>query len=519
MTGPADAPAERPPRPPLAAVLVAALAGGSLAVHLAVTLVTPYGLHRDSLLYAAMGDHLRLWSMDFPPLIAILAVAARAVLGDTELALHVVPAIFGSALVVVAALLARELGGGRFAQGLAMLAVLTSPLFLRAASLFQPVVLDQLWWTIGFLALARIARDGEPGDWALLGVAGGLGLLTKFSIGFFGLAVAVALLATPLRRWYRTPWPWMAAALALLIGSPSVVGQIRLDFPVLTQMGDLRATQLERVTPAAFLVEQLLYGPGTLLALDGAAALFAWPRLRAFRALGWTAVGVLALLLALRGKAYYFGPVYPALFAAGAVGLEALPHGLPGRAARWGAVVLLLAYGALTLPLGLPFLPPEPMARYATALGVTSAVRTNRGEVGQLPQDYADMLGWEDQVRAVAEAWRALPADQREAAVILAGNYGEAGAIDFYGPRYGLPRAVSPVGSYWFFGPGDKPGRVALAVGIPPEELLEAYADVRVVDRFDHPWMVSEERDIPIVLATGGRRTLQEVWPSLAGMN
>lgn len=496
---------------------MAAFVGASLAIHGTVTLVTPYGLHRDSLLYAAMGDHLRLWAMDFPPLIAILANASRAVFGPTELALHLVPALFGTALVAVAALLARELGGGRFAQVLAMLAVLTSPLFLRAASLFQPVVLDQLWWSLGLLALARIARDGRPRDWAFLGVTGGLGLLTKFSIGFFGLALAAALLATPLRRWYRTPWPWVAAGLALLIGSPSLVGQIRLDFPVLGQMADLRATQLERVTPAAFVLEQLMYGPGTILAAAGVAALFAWPRLRPFRAIGWTAVGAFLLLLALQGKAYYFGPAYPALYAAGAGWLEALPARIPGRLARIGAVALLLIYGGLTLPLGLPFLPPEPMARYATTLGITTPVRTNRGEVGQLPQDYADMLGWEDQVRAVAEAWQGLPPEERAEAVILAGNYGEAGAIDFYGPRHGLPPAVSPVGSYWYFGPGSKPGRVTLAIGIPPDDLRPHFAEVRVVDRFDHPWMVSEERGVPIVVATGPFRTLQEVWPSLAG--
>jgi hypothetical protein len=181
--------------------------------------------------------------------------------------------------------------------------------------------------------------------------------------------------------------------------------------------------------------------------------------------------------------------------------------------------VLLLVFWLITLPLSLPFLPPPIMARYSLMLGVTPALRTNRGEIGQLPQDYADLLGWEDQVRAVAAAYHDLPPEQRADAVVLANNYGEAGAIDFYGPKYGLPGAISPRSSYWFFGPGPRPGRVVLSIGVEPEELRPYFADVRLVGHFDHPWMVSEERNQPIVVSQDPYRTLQEVWPSFAGRN
>ena len=122
-------------------------------------------------------------------------------------------------------------------------------------------------------------------------------------------------------------------------------------------------------------------------------------------------------------------------------------------------------------------------------------------------------------MRAVAAAYRALTPAERAGAVIGASNYGQAGAIDFYGPRHGPPPAVCACGSYWFFGPGEKPGRVLLTFGDEPEDLRGLYASSRVVARFDHPWMVSEERDQPIVVSTGPFRTLQEVWPSLAGRN
>jgi hypothetical protein len=159
------------------------------------------------------------------------------------------------------------------------------------------------------------------------------------------------------------------------------------------------------------------------------------------------------------------------------------------------------------------------MADYTTAIGASAANRTNRGELDRLPQDYADMLGWPEQVAAVAEVFHGLSPEDRSRAIVIAANYGEAGAIDFYGPRLGLPNAISAAGTYWFFGPGTKPGEVAVTVGIPPEELAKFFAEVTQVRRFTHPWSVSEERDIPINVARRPLRTLQEVWPSLAGNN
>jgi hypothetical protein len=173
----------------------------------------------------------------------------------------------------------------------------------------------------------------------------------------------------------------------------------------------------------------------------------------------------------------------------------------------------------VTFPLGVPILPPPAMADYAKALGVEAAVRTNTGEVGSLPQDYADMLGWEEQVAAVARVYHALPAHQRDRAVLVAGNYGEAGALEHYGSRYGLPRVVSPAGSYWFFGPGELPGEVVVSIGVSARDLSEYFKSVETAATLSHPWAVEEERHLTINVATGGRGTLQDLWPSLAGRN
>jgi 4-amino-4-deoxy-L-arabinose transferase-like glycosyltransferase len=503
-----------------AATLLAALV---LLLHFVVNLTTPWGFHRDELLYLAMGQHLKVWSMDFPPLIAMLGRGTRVLFGDSLAAVRLAPALAASALVLVAGMIARELGGGRLAQGLAALALVTSPLFLRTGSLFQPVVLDQLAWTVGLYALVRLGTAHRDGDdelpwWLVVGAAGGFGLLAKFSIVFLGAGVLGAILLTSFRRSLLAPGPWIALLLTFAIGAPSVAGQVRLGWPVVAQMADLRSSQLERVTAGAFLSGQILWGPIVLLALAGAGWLLFAPAARPWRIAGWAAVLTFIMVMALHGKSYYAGPVYPALIAAGAVALERAP----ARAARPLAAVaalLLVAYGAVTLPLGVPMLAPPAMIRYGRALHLTAANTTNTGEVLPLPQDYADMLGWPELARATAQVYHALPPADRARAVVLADNYGEAGALDLFGPRLGLPPTVSPTGSYWFFGPGRLPGEVTIVVGADSSDLVPFFREFHRARTVLNPLGVHEEMRVPIWVARSPHATLQQVWPSLAGRN
>jgi len=499
--------------PRLALGLVIGFAAVKLLAHLLAVAVTPYGIHRDEFLYLSMGQHLRLWAMDFPPAIALLAKAARGLFGDTLFAIRFFPAVGGTCVLVLAGVIARELGGGRLAQGLTMFTILLGALFLRSASLFQPVVFDQLCWTLGFLALIKIAQGSRRRWWLVLGLAGGLGLLTKFSIGFFALAALAAILLTPQRRALATPWPYLAVILALVVGSPSIVGQVRLDFPVVFNMRDLQSSQLQRITVSEFLIGQvLMLGPAILLAVRGLVHLLLTRSLRPYRVVGLTCLITVLMLLILHGKVYYVGPIYPTLIAAGAVALGSLP-GRFRLAASLLAIVLVALWGAIGLPFGLPVVPPAQMARYAAAVGIKAATTTNRGTALPLPQDYADMLGWEDQVQAVAQAFQSVPADKRAQAVLIASNYGEAGALEFFGPRHGLPPRILLPRSALLWRPA--PGRlfdVVVTVGISPADLGRYLRTVRLVSRFDHPWMVDEERHLPICIAEEPYGNIQEVW-------
>jgi dolichyl-phosphate-mannose-protein mannosyltransferase len=495
-----------------------------LAGHIAVNIFTVYGFHRDELLYIAMGEHLRFWRMDFPPFIALTARVTRAILGSSLTAIRFVPAVAAALLVLLAGKAARRMGGGAFAQGAAAVAVAACPLFMRAGNLFQPVILDQLWWTLALYCLIRLGTDEKPrrGEqpawWIRLGIVAGFGLLTKFSILFFGAAVLGAIIISPRRRALLTRWPWVTLLLALAIGSPSLVGQIRLGWPVLGQLHALQSVQLERVTRGAYLIGQLFYGPAALMALLGAAWLIVAEKARPFRLAGWSAVLAFVLLFVLHGKPYYIGPIYPVLFAAGAVALEQV-RSRRGRLLRTVAVALIVIYGIVFLPVGVPIVPPARMVRYAAAMTPKRTLTTNTGTALSLPQDYADMLGWDSLAAVTARVYRALPDSIRSQTVLLAANYGEAGALDLLGRPLGLPPVVSSAGSYWFFGPGKLPARIALAVGITAAQLKPFFGRLTPVGEVLNPLGVPEEQRVELFLCEEPVRTIQEVWPSLAGQN
>jgi hypothetical protein len=311
--------------------------------------------------------------------------------------------------------------------------------------------------------------------------------------------------------------------MALLIGSPSWVGQIRLGLPVIGQMGDLRAAQLDRIGYGEFLLDLvLMLGPGAfLLAAAGAAGLVGLRGSTRWRVVGLCCVIAFLIVMGLRGKAYYIGPIFPTLFAAGAVLAARLIARVNAPAPRYAAAIGTLAlvglWGPAVLPLSLPIYPPEETARFAAFTGRTPT--TNRGVAIELPQDFADMLGWEEKVDRVAEVYHALPPHDRNDAVIIATNYGQAGAIDFYGPHLGLHGAHAPVGSYWFWGPGDKPGRVIIKVGGSDADLQGYCNTITLAARIDEPWAVPEERNLAIWVCRDPPATLQEVWPRFRGQN
>ena len=475
-----------------------------------------YGIFRDELYFLACARHLDWGYVDHPPLIAWVTWWAAHVFGTSLFGLRLLPALAGAALVWMTAQLARQFGGGRFAQGMAAFAVLPVPVYLMLDHWLTMNAFEPLLWTATLsLALRMVAQD-EPRYWLGIGAVWGLGMENKYSMLFPAAALVFALLLTPERRLLGNRWFAAGVALAALLFLPNLLWQARHGFPFLEfeRHSRLAGSRLVR-SPFGFIADQCLIMNPLLVPLwmGGLAWLLLASGARTYRFAGWTFLGVLLLLLTLEAKNYYVAPAYPVLFAAGAVALE------KGTADRWGwtrsaypAVVLLS--GVILAPLVLPLLPVQTLLEYQRALGGWQPVRFERQASEPLPEQFAGEFGWEDMARETGRVFNHLSAAQRQTTAIFANDYSEAGAIDFFGPKYGLPPAISNHETYWLWGPRGYTGQSVIVLGSNGEGDREHFARVQSVGRVDHP-LARRDEHFELYLCQGFRNDLQTVWPSI----
>jgi hypothetical protein len=500
--------------------VLAALVAAKLAVHL--PLASRYGYFRDELYFLDLARNLDWGYVDCAPLVAVYAKLAL-LLGGSLPVLRAIAALAGAGVVVLAALLARELGGGRTAQALAGLAVIATPIYLGISSILSMNVFEPLFWMGCAWVVARIVRTGDSRLWVWFGVLAGLGLENKHSTLFFGAALAAALVLTPLRRELARRWIWIGLGVAAMLFLPNVVWQAAHGFPTLEDLRNVRESGKNVVlAPLPFLGQQAMMMHPLLAPLwvGGLVSLLVG-RLRRFRVLGFTYVILLVLFIATHAKDYYVAPAYPMLIAAGAVALVWLFERLPRtRGRRWPALAAgawIVAAGALTAPLVTPMLSPERHVAYRVALGVQDA-RTEVAHDGPLPQIFGDQFGWPELVAEVARIYHALPPQERAKATIFASNYGEAGALNLWGPRHGLPAPVCAHQNHYFWGPGDAGSEVVIWLQWGRRHLEPMFASVEQAGEHHHPWGMAEENR-PIFVCRGGKRTFAEAWDDLKHWN
>jgi Dolichyl-phosphate-mannose-protein mannosyltransferase len=498
-------------RPPPRDRVVLALAGGLFVLHMSCA--GRYGVFRDELYYVACGEHLAFGYVDHPPLVAVMARASRAIFGESLVGLRVLPALLAAAMVLLVAELARTLGGGRFGQALAATCAVVAPVLLGTDHFLSMNCVLPAAWTAMALFAARALVGGDSRAWLWFGLTAGVALLAKHSTLFWGAALAVGIALGPHRRALLGRGPWLAIGIAALLLAPNVAWEQIHGWPTLEFMHNAQTKKMVAFGPLALLQSVVLdMHPLTLpLWAGGLAWLLVAKRAREHRFLGVAFVALFAIILAGRGKPYYMAPGIGVVFAAGGVMAEQLAK----RAAlRVAIVAVLAAGGASVAPMALPILDPPAFVRYAAALGV-SASSDEKHRMGPLPQHFADQFGWEAMARKVKDAYDALPPEERAVAAIYGGNYGEAGAVDYFGRAWGLPRAVSGHNAYFMWGPpADGRGGVLIAVGEDREDLLETYEEVVEVGRTAEPNAMPYENDVPIYVCRRPRRTLQDVWPS-----
>jgi hypothetical protein len=503
-----------------------------------------YGYFRDELYAIACSKHLAWGYVDQPPFSEfVLALSAR-LLGYSLFALRFLPAVCGGLVAFLVGLIAREMGGGRFAQALAATAFMIGGVYLAIDNYYSMNCFDHLFWALAIYILVRILKGGDTRLWVLFGLVAGLGLENKYSMGFLGLGLIVGLALTPARRHFLGKWLWIGGALATLIFLPHVLWEVRNHFPTAEFIHNVTLKKNLPLTAWGFLLESTLqvhpftfpiWMAGLIYLLRGSRgavrsqeARLPTPGLapqtsdcglassragRKFQSLGWIYLSVLAILLSTNSKPYYLAPAFLILFPAGAVAIEALIARHNWNWVKPAYMSALALGGILAAPAALPIAPPDTFIRVQSRLGIKLRSGERGDNPSRLQQMYADMFGWPEMVAQLARIYDHLSPQDKADCVIGASNYGEAGAIDLMGKQYGLPNAISSHNNYWYWGPGNKPGKVLLVIGGSKKDYERWYENVQQVATFTHPY--AYESGTPIFLCRKPKYTLQEVWPSI----
>jgi hypothetical protein len=495
-------------------VLVATIAVVKLLLHLYAG--RHYGYYIDELYYLACGDHLAWGYVDQPPLIALIAKISRTVFGDSLQSIRLFPALAGAAKVLLTGLIARELGGRRFAQGLAALAFLLASGFLATDSFLSMNSFEPLFWMGCAYLLIRIIRTGNQRLWLGFGVLAGIGLENKHSMLLFGFALIAGLLATPERRHLGGRWFWIGGLAAFLIFLPNLVWNMQHHFPFLELQENIRRSGRNvSLTPLAFFSQEVL----AMLPLTAPIWLAGlWYCLfsqkgKPYRALGWAWLLTAGLILLLSPRVYYLFPAFPMLLAAGAVEWEAWLARPRLRWVPWAYGAPMVLIGAVLAPLSVPVLPVETYIRYSQALHLEPP-KIETFKLGPLPQLYADQFGWEEMAATVARFYNRLPPEVRARTAIFGENYGQAGAVDLFGPKYGLPKAISGHQTYYLWGPRDYTGESVIVMGDRRARLDTLCVSVEDAGRVYDPYSMPYEH-FDVFYCRGLKRPLKELWPKL----
>jgi hypothetical protein len=467
-----------------------------------------YGYFRDELYYIVAGERLAFGYVDFPPVIALLAALMNGIAGDSLVSIHVIPALAASAIVFLAGMIARELGGGLRAQLLAAVAAMFSAAF-AVASIFSMDILDMLWWTILAFLLVRILRreNRDPKLWLIFGLIAGIGLMTKLTIAFFLLSVLVAVLFVK-RSYLKSPWFWIAAVIALAIVSPYVAWNALNGWPTVDFF--IHHGGLNGGGPLSFLGNQILIAGflGLPLAMLGLYFFFT-TKPRPYALLGLVFVILLAIFTVTNGKPYFIMGVYPFMFAGGAVLLEK-------RRRVWsGYLAGIVLVGVVLAPLYAPVLPPQTFVKFYGGLTGTANGASAQQNAGAFPQYLGDRFGWDTMAVNVAQVYDNLPAREQSQACILTVNYGEASALTFLGKPYHLPPVISGHNNYYLWGPGKCSGAVLILVGFYPGQIENYFRNLTIAGNITCSYCMTNENNLPVIVVTGENAIVQNSWLQL----
>ena len=486
--------------------ILVALAIAKLAFHVATD--GQYGFHRDELQTLSDARHLDWGFVAYPPLTPFIGRIELLLFGTSLSGFRFFPALAQSLVFVVTGLMARQLGGGRAARLGAANAVALTPVSLSGSALMMYVSFDYLWCVLlAYFVICRI-ESGDARWWLAIGAAVGLGMMTKYTMAFFAMGLVVGVLFTPWREDLRSKWLWLGLGLSVLIFLPNFIWQVHHDFITLTFLEYIHARDIHIGRTGGFWIDQIKIAANfaTLpLWLLGLGSLLFAGSFKRWRILGWMFVVPFLIFVAARGRGYYAAPLYPMLLVAGAVQLQNLlsPQSLRWRRAGWAACTVLLLIGMIVLRICLP---------------LASVDSPSWGRINELNGDFREEFGWPELATEVARIWNGLSPEERAHAGIWGSNYGEAGALELYGPSHGLPQVISAVNSFWLRGPPRPVPQTLIVVGAQRKDLDKPCTTVELAGHTGNAAHVDNEETKwhpDIFICRGVRKPLDELWPRL----
>lgn len=477
-----------------------------------------YGYFRDEFDYIICGNHLAWGYVDQPPMIPFLTRLCLSVFGDSLRSVRLIPAIAASAMLVQTAAITRQLGGKACALVLSAIVVIVAPQYLSNGSLLTTNCLEPLFWMgCAYFAILAVKKN-DARYWVWFGVCAGLGLQEKYSIAIFGFGVVIGLLLTPERRFLANKWIWIGGLVAFLIFLPNLFWNVANHWPFVELMRNIKADGRDVVlSPWQYFAQQiLLMNPFTVFVwVSGLFALLFSKRFRPYRFLGIAYLVSFTVFVVLHGKNYYLAPIYPMLVAPGAVFIDDAIVSTKQSWLKPAIAAFLLIGGAILAPIVIPVLSPGQFIAYLGKLPIKPPRSEHSHERAVLPQHYADQFGWEEIVAKTADVWNSIPAEQRKDCGIFAQDYGQAGAIDFLGSKYGLPPALSGHQTWYLWGPRGYSGSCLIVLDDDRDTLEQKFDKVEYVGRSaDNPYAL--EKEIPFFIVHGPKfGSLQEAWPRL----
>jgi len=461
-----------------------------------------YGFHRDELLHLAVSDHLAWGYFEFPPMIAFIGKIASAVFGYSLSGIRLFSTLAGITILLFSCLMAKEMGAkwkGILLTGICILSFLP---FYRNHTLFQPVAFNQLIWTVGFYCIIRYTNSEKNKYLLLLGVVLGLGLLTKYTMLVWAFSAFIGLTISYGAQLLNNKWFYLSGIIGLIIFLPNLIWQLQNDFPLLQHLQALKDSQLDKTDKLSYITEQLLFVNTFSVSLIGIIGLLILKPLKDYKSLGLCILILFITMWIVDAKAYYVFGIYPALFAAGATQIE-----------LWFTKKPLLFYAISFIVFIIPvyYIPQlTPILRIEQYVDYKELKPTN-GRY-ELTGDYADMFGWEEQVKLVDSVYNSLSEQEQNNSVIWAENYGEAGAVQIIGDKYGLPDPICRHGSFWSWGYGNPNASVWISLGNESGAVNHVFDSVTLIKIIKHPYAIEEENNIPLYLCRNPKVNIPQWW-------